>query len=685
MPEQSRTLEIVTRVRDFASRHFKTMGRTFARVVKFSFLAPLKLLRIGFRAAKAAVVGFASVGVAAFGLFAGGRTARNIIDSADAMSKLARATGTTTEAMSTLETTFALGGIEAERFRAIMLGVGRSISQTLRTGGAQESAFAALGISREDLQRGDFGSLFQQIARGLQQFNTEAEQAAVLQALFPDNFQKLIPLLGQGEAAFLANAHAASQFGAALSTEAGEAAEAFNDELLKLRTALHDVARSGVVGLATELRPVVSAMAEWVRLNKGALIASLQALLRMLIDLGVWVGGALLDAIIFFSRGISGLVADLRKAAEAAGILAGPILNLLADALEKVFGESLSAEARQIQAAMDVVAMSILEVEREIQQLGSSAPEELHTRLAEMNAELDEMAFKFDAVKVKAVELDSEAGTAVFGDGGRRSVPRSGEGQRSRDRAALNELRSRLGALPEFLTGGDSTGGDALARGDGEAGNVFGNMERQADNFFTRFVDGVKAGSTAWRNWADAGVEAGRSILDTGLNAISDGLTSVILGTKSGSEAFKDFAKTILAEVARIIPRLLIIRALSSVFGGAGGGGGGVALARGGITPAVSNVIPFKAFAKGGIADRPTFALFGEGGDEAFVPLQQGRIPVRISGGGGTVINFSPQITAMDGADVRRVLVKERHTLMSIWANGLEHNRAVRETMRGAS
>jgi hypothetical protein len=36
-------------------------------------------------------------------------------------------------------------------------------------------------------------------------------------------------------------------------------------------------------------------------------------------------------------------------------------------------------------------------------------------------------------------------------------------------------------------------------------------------------------------------------------------------------------------------------------------------------------------FAEGGIADRPTFGMFGEGGPEAFVPLRGGAIPVRFA------------------------------------------------------
>lgn len=74
---------------------------------------------------------------------------------------------------------------------------------------------------------------------------------------------------------------------------------------------------------------------------------------------------------------------------------------------------------------------------------------------------------------------------------------------------------------------------------------------------------------------------------------------------------------------------------LGRLFGGGSSSGSVDAKATGGIFP--GSFLPFKAFSAGGIADRPTFGLIGEGGrPEAIVPLSGGRsIPVEMKGGGG--------------------------------------------------
>ena len=59
--------------------------------------------------------------------------------------------------------------------------------------------------------------------------------------------------------------------------------------------------------------------------------------------------------------------------------------------------------------------------------------------------------------------------------------------------------------------------------------------------------------------------------------------------------------------------------------------------------------VPLRKYAKGGIANSPQMAIFGEGSSpEAYVPLPDGRnIPVKMEGGGGTSV--SVQVNVMKG------------------------------------
>jgi hypothetical protein len=123
-----------------------------------------------------------------------------------------------------------------------------------------------------------------------------------------------------------------------------------------------------------------------------------------------------------------------------------------------------------------------------------------------------------------------------------------------------------------------------------------------------------------------------------------------------GLEAGKGFipafaeslANTVQARLAAAISEGLIDSLLRELAGGAGSSGGLDAigdafisifgLAQGGVMTS-AGPLPLAKYARGGVANRPQVALFGEGSmNEAFVPLPDGRsIPVDMRGGGVTV------------------------------------------------
>lgn len=81
--------------------------------------------------------------------------------------------------------------------------------------------------------------------------------------------------------------------------------------------------------------------------------------------------------------------------------------------------------------------------------------------------------------------------------------------------------------------------------------------------------------------------------------------------------------------------------------------------AQGGVMTA-GGPLPLNRYARGGIADSPQFALFGEGRrPEAFVPLPDGRsIPVRMEGAAPAApvpaVNISMTVNTPDAAGFRR-------------------------------
>jgi tape measure domain-containing protein len=151
--------------------------------------------------------------------------------------------------------------------------------------------------------------------------------------------------------------------------------------------------------------------------------------------------------------------------------------------------------------------------------------------------------------------------------------------------------------------------------------DLFGRAWETISGLFSRLGDGLNGilGSLG-------------STLSGLMNSLSSGLGSIFssIGSMGGGGGLIDAAGSFLGSVdwGSIGTDLL------SFFG----------FAKGGIMTS-GGPLDLKAYAKGGIANSPQLALFGEGSmNEAFVPLPDGRsIPVTMTGGvgGGAVVNVN--------------------------------------------
>lgn len=133
----------------------------------------------------------------------------------------------------------------------------------------------------------------------------------------------------------------------------------------------------------------------------------------------------------------------------------------------------------------------------------------------------------------------------------------------------------------------------------------------------------------------------------------------VIEGTEDWGRSLQEIASGVLRDIANQILQIMVIRPITNVLSNALPGFLGGLFANGGImTP--DGPMPLRAYSRGGIADRPQLALFGEGRmPEAYVPLPDGRnIPVVIKGGGmsgsqggntSVVVNVDASGTSVQG------------------------------------
>ena len=172
-----------------------------------------------------------------------------------------------------------------------------------------------------------------------------------------------------------------------------------------------------------------------------------------------------------------------------------------------------------------------------------------------------------------------------------------------------------------------------------------------------KFPDMKKAlkgeGETDLGKYIDSLGNKGEHLQNVFINAfknMEDALTNFVM---TGKLNFKEFARSVLADISRMIIKMMMFNALKGIGGWLGGGDKSKSMnpanlpreAKGGV---YSNGI--RKFAYGGVVDKPTLfpfakgvGLMGEAGPEAIIPLQRGRNgKLGVAGGGGaTTVNVS--------------------------------------------
>lgn len=210
--------------------------------------------------------------------------------------------------------------------------------------------------------------------------------------------------------------------------------------------------------------------------------------------------------------------------------------------------------------------------------------------------------------------------------------------------------------------------------------DLHATVQSNYDDMTTAQGDWSAGASSAWQNYlASARDVAGqtKSLFTSAFSSMEDAIVSFAL---TGKLLFADFAKSILADMARIATRQASSSALSSIFGLAasagasyfGGGTGSAGSTQAGYSGDLSGFTPV-ASAKGNVFNTPGLSaysnsvvsaptifpfakgagLMGEAGPEAIMPLTRtagGQLGVRSLGGSGETA-ISVQVTiASDGA-----------------------------------
>ncbi len=159
------------------------------------------------------------------------------------------------------------------------------------------------------------------------------------------------------------------------------------------------------------------------------------------------------------------------------------------------------------------------------------------------------------------------------------------------------------------------------------------------------------------------GDKVGRRIADATARSLAEAFEDAVIEGKPLKQAVGGLVGDLQSQLVGNLTSTLIKNAVGAAAGGDGWFGAILSslfgFADGGVMTDLGPA-PLKSYARGGVADRPQLALFGEGRTpEAFVPLPDGRrIPVQMDGAAeaaprpNVVINMT--VTTPDAGSFRR-------------------------------
>lgn len=690
MTTENRTIEIVARVKDFASSALRKIGTVLDGWAKrvTTQLGTLVKSIASMRAAFTLLVG-------GFAAFRGGSAVVGIVKSTDELNKLAKATGGSVEELSVLQQAFGAANLDAQKFRQTANVLSRTVGTALNNETSKAAlAFQRLGISVQDLRDDGPVELFGKIAGALEALQEPQQRAAALVELFPnaaEGLEVFVAVLGQGRREFQSFLDATKFFGGSLSEESASAVGRLKTAFDALELSFGRVSRAATVAIAERVAPILERFATYFALHGERIGKAIGAIVAALVQLALAVGQAFVRLVAFLSSNGEKII-EFLEGIPLVGQAASKAMRDLFDTRRIEPGaRKLRDELEELANAEQKLLRSEEDLRRSIAYEKSSGDSVPSGRLAAMNEELQRKAEERQQIFLRMTQVEAEFNAAQKRSGGQFQPDEIGRQRNAAEiRASADDLfdTSKLADMPgPFRELAMLLNQVFLAMNNvGDAGQ---KAAEKIKSSFDSFTDGFGAQLTEirekWGDFAAAGREAASTIVDGGLNGLTDAFADIITGQKSAKEAFKDFARTMLGELAKIIAKLTIMKALQGLGFGLTPAPG---LELGGVMPGkVEGTVPLRKFANGGVVKRPTLALFGEGKasrGEAFVPLPDGRrIPVALTGGGGGgVMNIT--IQAMDGADVQRVLIGNRGTLRALWSQDISRMQAVRQTVKGA-
>lgn len=362
---------------------------------------------------------------------------------------------------------------------------------------------------------------------------------------------------------------------------------------------------------------------------------------QLLAGFGVW--GAVAGAVAAVTSGILGASTSTQKFAFDWSQLAADMGDSLAP-ITAVWGAIKSAwqvfVEVMIEGANRIINgfQLIVAVVRAVPDVFASAMRKASLHLNALGEDATAISFEVQAAFQRMWDaITPGAAAGAF-------MPDLGEGEGATAAENLSWLAGAARNRAENLRGiaSDATGAFATL------GDAISNVTAiDIRDYFRSAADAAAGEEGSLSDAVDEITKKLQSLADSIQSSMEDGFMAMIDGTKSAKEAFRDMARSIIAELYRV----LVVQQLVGSFDAATGTGSGI---MGFLGPILGGVTGMRA--SGGSVMAGESYIVGERGPEIFTPSSQGAITPN-GGGGSVVVNQTVNIQGLD-SDIEAKLMK---------------------------
>lgn len=567
----------------------------------------------------------------------------------DSQAKLAQSLNTTVESMQVLARAGDLAGVSMGVIEQGTIALERRLSQAAGGAGPAVDALKRLGLTAEELGKVSLDKRIIAIQNAIKKFIPEAKRAAIAGQLFGDRAGLIFARL---DASTLQQAASdISSFGIAVSEIDADNIERTNDAMTRLKLISTGVGNSIAIAVAPAMENFANSLsAIWISI-KGPFTSGMQAILNQTgraftylatfaaFMAGKWVVAfaAARVATMSLSAALLGLrTALIRTGIGAIVVLAGELIYQFSQLVGSVgsFGEAMNSLAELSKGVWDKIKAGGKYLKASLEILFN----DISYSWAEMTGNLSVKWGEFvdDIAATKAGQfMGLEGGNA---EAAQRLMAENLLGLNEKYLELLTTQREAKLAM-DSATIGFKEFNDAINNAK-DSGDLLNETTEDATESTVNFSN---AASDTSKTLTEA-QERMKSIADTMKDAFTSGFMSIIDGTKSAKDAFRDMARSIIAKLYEV----LVVQRLVGSFDAATGTGTG-------LTGMLMNA--FGGFrANGGPVSGGTPYVVGERGPELFVPSRSGTIVPNGAGGGVTVIQNNTFGNGVSRAEVQAML-----------------------------